>query len=379
MLDCGSRALRPVHGLNDPAALSSFLEACDLFQLHGDDFAPDPIFQLFAALRRVIAAAPDFAPAHADLAKYEAYYTHYMGGAFSSEQSSTLRKDSRDQADRALVLDQKSPDAYVALAFLVPRPGWTERERLLRKAIAADPDWPHGNGFLGMLLLEVGRLQEGSVYIQRAAAANPLSTELGWTSTSTGVLSAAGRTDLADSTLVQLVKLWPGDPDVWLSRFSVDANAGRWADALALLHDPAKPKGMAPPEVAEYELVFRAAISRAPGDIAAARRTVLQTMKTSPQLVQREIENLSILGDIDDAFALASGPLALASPDGPFQTLFAPPTRPMRQDRRFVALASHLGLVDYWRTTGKWPDFCSEPGLPYDCKTEAAKLTGARS
>ena len=36
-----------------------------------------------------------------------------------------------------------------------------------------------------------------------------------------------------------------------------------------------------------------------------------------------------------------------------------------------------IGLVDYWRTTGKWPDFCSDPSLPYDCKAEAAKLRPA--
>ena len=34
-----------------------------------------------------------------------------------------------------------------------------------------------------------------------------------------------------------------------------------------------------------------------------------------------------------------------------------------------------FGLVDYWRATGKWPDFCAEPGQPYDCKAEAAKYS----
>jgi len=29
---------------------------------------------------------------------------------------------------------------------------------------------------------------------------------------------------------------------------------------------------------------------------------------------------------------------------------------------------------DYWRKSGKWPDFCFDPKLPYDCKVEAAKL-----
>jgi hypothetical protein len=57
--------------------------------------------------------------------------------------------------------------------------------------------------------------------------------------------------------------------------------------------------------------------------------------------------------------------------------LFTPSAAPLRRDRRFMALANRLGLVDYWRASGHWPDFCAEPGLPYDCKAEAAKLARA--
>ena len=39
-----------------------------------------------------------------------------------------------------------------------------------------------------------------------------------------------------------------------------------------------------------------------------------------------------------------------------------------------MPLAARFGLVDYWRTTGAWPDYCRDPDLPYDCKVEAAKL-----
>ena len=42
-----------------------------------------------------------------------------------------------------------------------------------------------------------------------------------------------------------------------------------------------------------------------------------------------------------------------------------------RRDARFMPLAERLGLVDYWIATDKWPDFCSEPDLPYDCRAAA--------
>jgi hypothetical protein len=36
-----------------------------------------------------------------------------------------------------------------------------------------------------------------------------------------------------------------------------------------------------------------------------------------------------------------------------------------------MPLAHRMGLVDYWIESGRWPDFCSEPDLPYDCRAAA--------
>ena len=54
--------------------------------------------------------------------------------------------------------------------------------------------------------------------------------------------------------------------------------------------------------------------------------------------------------------------------------LFRPALRNLRRDPRMMAKAKRLGLLEYWRGSGNWPDFCREPDLPYDCKKEAAKL-----
>ena len=91
-----------------------------------------------------------------------------------------------------------------------------------------------------------------------------------------------------------------------------------------------------------------------------------------------------------DALALLSQALAefgredelitiiLAAPPGRFgsviEVLFRPPFRELHYDPRFIAVAQRLGLLDYWRQSGAWPDFCYIPDLPYDCKAEAAKL-----
>ncbi|MEJ7777909.1 MAG: hypothetical protein WKF52_11160 [Sphingomicrobium sp.] len=55
--------------------------------------------------------------------------------------------------------------------------------------------------------------------------------------------------------------------------------------------------------------------------------------------------------------------------------LFRPALKDIRRDRRFMQVAKRIGLLNYWRTSGHWPDFCQEADLPYDCKKEAAKLS----
>ena len=38
--------------------------------------------------------------------------------------------------------------------------------------------------------------------------------------------------------------------------------------------------------------------------------------------------------------------------------LFSPEMKPFRDDPRFWDVAVRTGLVNYWQSTGSWPDFC---------------------
>jgi hypothetical protein len=55
------------------------------------------------------------------------------------------------------------------------------------------------------------------------------------------------------------------------------------------------------------------------------------------------------------------------------EVLFRPALRDVWRDPRSMAAAAHLGLLHYWKVSGNWPDFCSDPTLPYDCRKEADK------
>ena len=53
---------------------------------------------------------------------------------------------------------------------------------------------------------------------------------------------------------------------------------------------------------------------------------------------------------------------------------FAPSPTKFWHNPQSLAFAQRVGLISYWRSSGKWPDFCFDPDLAYDCRKEAAKL-----
>jgi len=111
-----------------------------------------------------------------------------------------------------------------------------------------------------------------------------------------------------------------------------------------------------------------------PDDIARARDAARAAAASGNMYaIQNAMEAMSALGFTDDAFAIAAR-YQTTSCNCVESVLFFTLTAPLRRDPRFMQLAARLGLVDYWRTSGHWPDFCSEPGLPYDCRDVATKL-----
>jgi hypothetical protein len=85
-------------------------------------------------------------------------------------------------------------------------------------------------------------------------------------------------------------------------------------------------------------------------------------------------EVLEAFGRDDEVYQMLMSVPAKRVDQFTLQTLFRPTLKTLRKNPRFLKVAQHFGLVDYWRDSGKWPDFCNEPGLPYDCRKEAARL-----
>ena len=115
-LACSNRALVPAHGLTDPDLLSSYLHACDHFSVNSNRSRQDIYAGLLAALREVTAKAPDFTPAHSDLAKFELYssYLRYF-------LPNRLRRCARRQRRRRA---RPSPWTPNRQTLILPYPGF---------------------------------------------------------------------------------------------------------------------------------------------------------------------------------------------------------------------------------------------------------------
>jgi hypothetical protein len=181
--------------------------------------------------------------------------------------------------------------------------------------------------------------------------------------------------------------------EVWGDLFACLEYGQRWDEAAKMLADAhSRPAEITPRRVEALKAFLLAARSHAPADLREARDLALTTAREGNLDLSISIQSLSQLGLIDDAFALATrtdpkmtvadpgSSLMFVQPPGAapdnFGTtaLFIPLTAPLRRDPRFMKLAARLGLVDYWRTSAHWPDFCSDPTLPYNCKAVAAQL-----
>ena len=171
VLSCASSALKPAGGLKDTQTLSLFFKACDLNN-ESSYAQPQLIFQLFDTLRQVAARAPNFAPAHSMLASSIVSVAAALPGDHSA-----LLAEARNEANLARRLDPTDPDAAVAIENLAPAGDWSGRLAALGPALDAHPDAGFANGSMGVLLAEMGYLDEGAAYLQKAAAADPFSDD----------------------------------------------------------------------------------------------------------------------------------------------------------------------------------------------------------
>jgi TolB-like protein len=357
-------------GKIDTATLAAFIQGSEQLSNGGGRALP--------ILRQVVARAPGFAAGHSHLAVA-------LAGSVADAppgDRSRMVAETQTEARRALTLDPKSGEAYLALQVVSPLGAWQEREALMLKGLSVDPDFPYLNFHYSVFLGQVGRNAEALAVAQRAEALNPLFVFA--SANKAKRLTAVGQIEQGRSTIDRTARLWPDSPVATWGRFYIAALTGSVSEARALLNDPKTRPAMATSvDVGVWDAVLKVRDSKYGPQTKGAAQNVVAAAEAGQFDRRDAVLALALLGDVDDALLQAErfyGPERLNAPlsvDPPLDMaiLFHPATRTMRRDPRFMALAGKLGLVDYWRKSGKWPDFCNEPGLPYDCRAEGARLS----
>jgi tetratricopeptide (TPR) repeat protein len=265
-------------------------------------------------------------------------------------------------------LNPRLPELYVAEAALLPAGELDQRYQLAEKAVSLGPDNPDVLVTHAEFLSFIGRNSDAVDEARRAVQLNPLSP--GFRSNLIQMLTYSDRLPAAEEELRRAEQLWPGSPTIDDARFRLHSRFGDARDALRMVQSPDFRQTYPAQDMEAYLLArinpTQASIESA---IAALRSSQLTAPRKSTQLVQL----LADFGRNDEAYTLLAGlrpdQLRTMSP-----LFYRPDFRQFRKDPRFMQITARAGLVAFWRKTGKWPDFCFEPGLPYDCKKEAAKL-----
>ncbi len=341
-----------------PDSLSLFLRGCAL----ADDGEAIAIFQ------ELVKREPEFGHGWAGLALVAAWQVAEVPDAERRRLISIVKYS----LEKAKIYGPNLPETAVANAALHPSGGKKilRTLQLLDNALVQNPNSPLLRGTRTDTLQDLGRMAESVAESQRASDLNPLSPSL--LDAHASALAYSGNIDAALRALEEAEKSWPGSARLAQARYRLNLRYG----------DPTK--------AAEY-LKF-ADHSGAPGDTVATLAYLKARADPSEANIDRALaayraryrkdaadvpaylQASAMFGRIDEAFAAASPAISVDSIGASSDILFRSYMNRLRADPRFMLLAQRIGLVEVWRATGLWPDFCAEPGLPYDCKAEAAKI-----
>lgn len=353
VLDCALQASEPSPARLDEQTLKLFLNGCALFaeRYQTDSGSVVPIFS------QIIASAPHFQPAWSKLLLAEAqalrgqmmFYDRYAPGGLPEH----IRQARR--------LNPRLPEIYIAEAALLPIEAFEQRWPLFEEAVKLNPDNPDLRIVRSEFFGGVGRNNNSLDDAKEAVNLNPLSP--GYRSNLIQALAYAGQLPAAEDELRRAEQLWPGSPTIDDARFRLHSRYGDGQDALRLVHSP-EFRQQYPTQDMEKYLVARINPTRANVEsaIAAARSGQLAEGRKLSQLEQV----LADFGRDDELYSL----LMSLPPDRlrfVSEVFYRPNFKQFRHNPRFMQIEKRAGMIGFWRKTGKWPDFCFDPDLPYKC------------
>lgn len=260
---------------------------------------------------------------------------------------------------------------YAAEAVMAPHWRYEDRLNLLNHGIAVDADCAIIHSLQADFWGDVGKLNRALASARRADEINP--AEPRYRDQLILLTANAGYPATAAAQLKDAERVWPDSRVIQETRAHFDFRFGDAKQLLRKLQGGNAVANMPEPWTSRFAISFL--LERAqpsPEHLAAAIRDALRFSQDTPWPA---LMNLVNVGAVDQAYAMLQHPANAAQfRQAETDILFRVYMRPFRLDRRFMGLADKLGLVQFWQSTGFWPDFCDDKDLPYDCEAEARRL-----
>ncbi len=326
-----------------------------------NQFGRESMSRAIVQFEKAVALDPEFANAWSELASTYQWAAEYL----ISERAPEFSKKSEAAASRAIAIAPEAVASLRAAAQLqVRNRDWLKAEQLFKKALEIAPTDYQTNYQYGFFVLDVGRPREAIDYLRQAARTDPLS--------------------LIPSMVLGLGHYVNGDFD----EASKEYERGKDLDGNHALLDSSI-------LVLAMSMGDRAVIEEFSEKVANSDllppnnrgfETILLSLLDLPEAAQSELHRLyrdptynhphtrlaiaawaSYIGDHElalKAFLKSSEERVLTT-----AIIWRPIHKEMRSLPGFKTLVRDLGLVDYWRSTGRWGDFCKPTGEDdYECE-----------
>jgi DNA-binding winged helix-turn-helix (wHTH) protein/TolB-like protein/tetratricopeptide (TPR) repeat protein len=346
--------------LTDDSALTALLQTTDMIRdAHGGAWA-----QMLERAQGIVARNPEFAFGHSVLA---AAYAEAAENINVPDRGQAMSVAAGREANLTLKIDPEDAGAYAVLSGLEPIYNYRASEAILLRGIksARHPKEPLGAlySYEGTLLGNVGRLREALSY-QLVAHAND---EWGPPKTAKLALIYAnmGNLPAARGWLQKAVQRWPNHSGVRRVQLYVAGFYEQPSRALALFN---RLDAQASPDEKQGAIWRTYIEAKAAHSVFLTAEAIRKIRQAADQdKISRETEVMMFAGLGEAKQAIAAANFALDHKQLQAWFLFTPVTRNLRQDPGFLGLAFRMGLIKYWRETGKLPDFCTDQASRSEC------------
>lgn len=330
-----------------------------LLQFNQDTTLPTgPYRHAEEVLRRAVAQTPDFGPAWSNLALALGYT------ATASDDPAAMRAArAAAPAVIATALRLQPGDALALLgrAKTVPPGDWLARDAAFQAAAGAPMSTVGSeHSSYSAFLINVGQLSAAAREAKISHDLDPLNS-LFMTRYATA-LSLAGRSGAADRIIDDALALWPGDGPALALEARSALWTGRFDRGLAAI---AADQQLAPDARAAMQATLTALRDDDPGQRLAAIERLRGLSRRDATNSAFVVSALGALGQPQAALDAAARLIAARNVSAA-AIMFEPTLAEARRLPAFAALATRIGLLDYWRRSGNAPDFCSA-GAPPIC------------